>query len=150
MKKKNLLIAGLLLIIFPLLFLRSVSAAEWYILKEVSLECREEGNCQLIDFLRLARGVSLFLLGIIGVLALIFFIVGGIIWITSGGNPLRVKRGKQILIGTLFGLMIVFLSWYIVNIIICGLSKGQILQSCEIFGSKKWYVFPTTEEKKSE
>ena len=109
---------------------------------EVSDECACCGCCQLIDVLRIVRGVANLILRWIGVIALVFFIVGGIMWLTSGGNVEQVKKGKQILVGTIIGILIVFLAWQIVNIVICALSQGQIAQSCKIFGVE-WYKFPT-------
>jgi len=112
------------------------------LMSEVSDECACCGCCQLIDILKLARGISLIISKFVGVIALVFFIVGGIMWMFSGGNPETVKRGKQILIGSLIGILIVFFAWQIVNFVICAISKGEITQSCEIFG-RPWYKFPS-------
>lgn len=104
--------------------------------------CIGTGDCQLIDILKLGRAITKFILKYLGVLALIFFIVGGIIWITSSGNPERVKQGKHILVGTLIGVVIVLFAWQIVNLVICAISQGQIQETCTIFGNQKWNVFP--------
>jgi len=139
------LLFALSLLIFS--FTRPVFAQDWYLLAEVSPECREKGDCSLNDILRIVVSVSKLILRLVGVLALIFFIVGGIIWITSAGNPEQVKKGKKILVGTLIGLLIVFFAWQVVNLIVCGLSRGAIAESCQIFG-QKWYVFPGEKLKK--
>jgi len=110
------------------------------LMKEVSPECACCGCCELVDILKIIRGVANIILKWVGLIAFAFFIVGGIMWLTSGGNPEQVKRGKQILISTLIGLAIVFLSWTIVNSIICILSKGEIKPACEIF-NQPWYKF---------
>lgn len=112
------------------------------LMKSVSTPCACEGKCELIDFLKLGRGVAQEILKYIGVLALIFFIIGGIIWIISSGNQERIKKGKHILVGTLIGMVIVFLAWQIVNLVICAVSQGQIQETCTIFGNQKWNVFP--------
>ncbi|MCX7779208.1 MAG: hypothetical protein N2259_03145 [Patescibacteria group bacterium] len=117
------------------------------LMKAVSLKCACCGDCDLNDILKIVVGISRLILRWVGVLALIFFIIGGIIWLTSSGNPEQVKRGKQILVGTLIGLCIVFFAWQIVNIIICGLSQGKLEESCTLF-NRKWYVFPGEKEKK--
>lgn len=112
----------------------------------VSEQCHCCGCCELIDFLKMARRFAEGLAQIVGVWALIFFIVGGIMWMLSGGNPEMVKRGKQILISSLIGIFIVFLAWHMVNLVICGLSKGEISGSCKIFEGtifeRKWSIFP--------
>ncbi|MAF14090.1 MAG: hypothetical protein CMI53_04345, partial [Parcubacteria group bacterium] len=50
-------------------------------------------------------------LGIIGSLTLAFFIIGGFFWITSAGNDEKIKRGKDIIIWSSFGLALIFFSY---------------------------------------
>jgi hypothetical protein len=57
-------------------------------------------------------------LGLVGVVALIMFIIGGITWMTSGGNAEQVKRGKGTLIWAALGLIICFLAYSIVTFVI--------------------------------
>lgn len=150
-KIKNSNLKFLYSLLFTLYFLLFIAfpvfgAEQWYLLK--GIECIESGNCQLNDILRLVVNVSKLILRWVGVIALIFFIVGGIIWLTSAGNEEKVKRGKKILVNTLIGIFIVFFAWQIVNLIICGLSGGSLAETCQLFGVKKWNVFPGEEEKK--
>jgi amino acid transporter len=56
-------------------------------------------------------------LGIVGSLALLMFIYGGIIWMTSGGNEEKVKKGKQTLIWAVLGIVIIFTSYSILNLV---------------------------------
>lgn len=55
------------------------------------------------------------ILGLTGVIALAAFVAGGVIWMTSGGNPERVKKGKDILVWAVIGLFIVFSSYSILR-----------------------------------
>jgi hypothetical protein len=55
------------------------------------------------------------ILGLTGVLALVAFIAGGIIWMTSGGNAEKVKKGRDILVWAVLGLFIVFTSYSILK-----------------------------------
>ncbi|OGF19470.1 hypothetical protein A3I35_02880 [Candidatus Falkowbacteria bacterium RIFCSPLOWO2_02_FULL_45_15] len=57
-------------------------------------------------------------LGVVGSLALIMFIYGGLLWMTSGGNDEKVKQGKDVLIWATLGLFIIFASYALVNFII--------------------------------
>ena len=59
-----------------------------------------------------------FVLGIVGSLALLMFIYGGFLWMTSAGKDEKVEKGKQILIWTTAGLALIFLSYALVNFII--------------------------------
>ncbi|HUT43214.1 MAG TPA: hypothetical protein VMW95_02665 [Desulfobacterales bacterium] len=58
------------------------------------------------------------ILGVIGSLALVMFIYGGATWMLSGGNQLRVIRGKRILIWATVGLMVIFTSYVLVRFLI--------------------------------
>lgn len=58
------------------------------------------------------------ILGLVGVLALIMFIYGGITWMTSGGNMEAVKKGKNTLVWAVLGLAVVFFAYSLVNFII--------------------------------
>ena len=57
-------------------------------------------------------------LGIVGSLALVMFIYGGFIWMTSSGNMEMVTKGKNILIWATLGLVVIFASYAIVHFII--------------------------------
>jgi len=57
------------------------------------------------------------LLGIVGAVSLLMVVIGGIQWMTSGGNSERVKRGKDTLVWAILGLVVVFLSYAIINFV---------------------------------
>jgi len=57
-------------------------------------------------------------LGIIGSVALVLFIYGGVTWMTSGGSPERIKKAKNTLIWSVLGLTIIVSSYAIVSAII--------------------------------
>ena len=51
------------------------------------------------------------------VLALIFLIWGGIQWITSSGDKAKIEGARKRIIFSIIGLVLVFLSFMIINII---------------------------------
>jgi len=55
------------------------------------------------------------ILGLTGVIALVAFIAGGVIWMTSGGSAEKVKKGRDILVWAVLGLFIVFSSYSILK-----------------------------------
>ena len=57
------------------------------------------------------------LLGVAGVAALLSFIYGGILWMTAGINPDNIKKGKTVMIWAVFGLLVIFASYALVNFI---------------------------------
>ncbi len=80
-------------------------------------ECLDEKaeNCGLEQFTELFVFLYYFSLKYLGALALLLFVVGGIMWLTSGGNQERVAKGRKILVGTTVGIMIVLGSFAIVS-----------------------------------
>ncbi len=64
------------------------------------------------------------ILGVVGSLALLMFIYGGLVWMTAAGNNERVEKGKNILIWATIGLVVIFASYAIVSFIIESLTGG--------------------------
>lgn len=60
-------------------------------------------------------------LGISGVLALIAFIYGGIVWMTSGGDSSKVQKGKNMMIWAVWGIVIIFSAYAILSYIFTAL-----------------------------
>jgi hypothetical protein len=61
-------------------------------------------------------------LGIVGTFSLIAFIAGGVMWLTSSGNPEQVKKGKDIFVYALIGIAVVFSSYIVLNFVISTLT----------------------------
>ena len=55
-------------------------------------------------------GIILNLMGIIGSIALLIFLYGGIIWMTSEGNDQKVKKAEKTMIWAAIGLVALFMS----------------------------------------
>lgn len=75
-------------------------------------------NQTLGGFIKLAEVISKWILGITGSLALLAFIYGGFVWMLSGGSSERVNKGKQIFLGAVVGLVIVFASYMIIGFVL--------------------------------
>ncbi|MCQ2571069.1 MAG: pilin [Candidatus Saccharibacteria bacterium] len=54
----------------------------------------------------------------VGVVAVIFIIVGGVNYMTSQGDPGKIQKGKKTLISGIVGLIIVILAYAIVNFVL--------------------------------
>lgn len=75
-----------------------------------------EEECRSISiFVILLLHFSNYLFGIIGALALLFFIYGGFTLILSRGATEQVKKGKDILVAAIVGLIIVFGAYMLVS-----------------------------------
>ncbi|MBI2637137.1 MAG: hypothetical protein HYW81_03010 [Parcubacteria group bacterium] len=59
-----------------------------------------------------------FMLGFVGVGALAFFIIGGIILLMSRGNPEKVKTGKDTLLWAIIGMFVAFSSYIILRFVL--------------------------------
>lgn len=73
------------------------------------------GNYTLNDGVQLMVNVANWILGIVGSLALLMFVIGGFMFLISAGNSKTVETGKQIVIGAVIGLIIVFCSYMIIQ-----------------------------------
>lgn len=60
-------------------------------------------------------------LGIVGSLALVMFVYGGLLWMLSGGSPDRIKKGKDVFVWSTLGLVMIFGSYLIVKFIFTSL-----------------------------
>lgn len=58
------------------------------------------------------------LLSVVGIVASIYIIYAGIKWIIAGGNEDEVKQAKQTIRAAVWGLLIVFSAFIIVNFVV--------------------------------
>ncbi|PIT93915.1 hypothetical protein COU00_01790 [Candidatus Falkowbacteria bacterium CG10_big_fil_rev_8_21_14_0_10_43_11] len=98
--------------------------------------CRQCGTCTLNDFVQLGVNVANWILGVVGSLALLFFIYGGLTMIISSGKSESVQKAKTILTNAIIGLIIVFTSWVIINFAVTILTGKNT-----IFGNS-WHSTP--------
>lgn len=72
----------------------------------------------------LALTIVNFLLGFLGLIAVLMVIYGGVMLVVSGGNPEAAGKGKKILLYAAIGIVIILLSFAFVNTIL-GAGSGQ-------------------------
>lgn len=58
------------------------------------------------------------ILTVVGALALGMFVYGGFTWLTSGGSSERIKKGKDILVWAVIGLVVIFASYTAVDFVL--------------------------------
>lgn len=63
-------------------------------------------------------------LGIVGSIALVMFIIGGFQWMTAGGNMERVKKGRDTLVWATLGLVVVFAAYAILKFVFESLTNS--------------------------
>ncbi|MBI5037242.1 MAG: hypothetical protein HZC01_00830 [Candidatus Kerfeldbacteria bacterium] len=57
-------------------------------------------------------------LGFLGLIAVIMILYGGFVWITAGGNEDKVGTAKKIISAAVVGLIVVLLAWAIVTFVV--------------------------------
>lgn len=63
--------------------------------------------------------------GLGGVVAVGFIVVGGFIYITSGGDEKQIEQGKKTMLGAIIGLVLVLLALAVVQFIIQGMEQSS-------------------------
>lgn len=61
--------------------------------------------------------------GIIGIVAVVMIIIGGFNFMTSAGDPGKVKKGKDTILYGIIGLVVALLAFAIVNFVLNGIFK---------------------------
>jgi len=64
-------------------------------------------------------------LGVIGAVALLMIVAGGMFMLTSAGNQEKVKKGKDILTWSIISIMAIIGSYMMVDYIIIGITQGN-------------------------
>ena len=141
MKFKNIILFSV--IIFTLFIIaQPIFARDQGIFSDIP--CFKTGDafkeCDLCDFLYLFLILAHWGLNIMGAIALLFFVIGGIVWLTSAGNQNQITAGKKILTGTIMGIIIILSAYIIVNFTVSALTeknKGKIYFNKQQL--KEWY-----------
>ncbi len=80
----------------------------------------------------------------IGSFAILMFVIGGVLWITSAGNPERVQRGRTILVETVVGTLLLFAAYTIIGFTIAALVGTPPGGKVTLFGgADEWYEICT-------
>lgn len=67
-----------------------------------------------------------FLLTVAVLIALLYIVIGAFQWITSGGDKTKVESARNHIIAAIIGLIIIALSFVIINVVISVLGLGSL------------------------
>ncbi|XLQ20630.1 MAG: pilin [Candidatus Moraniibacteriota bacterium] len=102
----------ILLISMSLLtFMGEVNAANYTLLETIGK------NTGSVDFPTYITNLHKFAVGFVALAALLMITLGGFAYMTAAGNQAQVGTAKKLIIDALLGLIIVFISWLILNTI---------------------------------
>ena len=88
---------------------------------------RDEGECRDVGiFVKLFINIAQYVFSFVGALALLFFIYGGFVLILSQGNTDKVKKGKDVMVAAIIGLIVVFGAYTLVKFLgdVVGVEEG--------------------------
>lgn len=74
------------------------------------------------NFTTVANRIIKYAIGLVGVLALIAFVWGGIEWMISGGDSKKIQKGKDMMIWAVFGMVFIFGSYALINLVLKALA----------------------------
>lgn len=80
-------------------------------------DIKEETNLASGDPVNITISYIRWVLGLLGLIAVIMMIWGGFVWMTAAGNEEKVTKAKKVLKYAVTGLIIILLSWAIVAFI---------------------------------
>lgn len=107
------------------LFFASLISAENKLIGPIYQRCFVEGNCTIYDFITTLIAVSQWGLGILGSLALLFFVIGGLYLMFGGASPSARKKGKDMLLNTTLAIIVIFSSWLIVKFLLSRIFQAK-------------------------
>jgi heme/copper-type cytochrome/quinol oxidase subunit 2 len=90
-----------------------------------NIGCQPGQNCTGGDINSFIKVIINWLLGIAFGVAVLFLIIGGFWYITSAGNEETAEKGKNTAINAIIGIVIIVLSYVIVNVVSTLVSKGS-------------------------
>jgi hypothetical protein len=98
-------------------------------------ECKPCKLCHF--FIMFDRIVDFVLFTLVPPIAVLMFVIGGVMFFLTGGSPESVNRAKSILTATIIGLLIVYGAWLLLNAFftIIGVAEWTGLQ-------EGWFNYP--------
>lgn len=141
MSKKFKILIILLLITGYSLLVTLPALASWPATQLLPPCASGTGDCGFNDFILLGVNLTKLILSIVGSLALLFFIYGGIMFLLAGGKSDMIEKGKKIITNAIIGVGLVLGAWIIVNFAIAALT-GTKISEVKIFGTQDWWVTP--------
>lgn len=76
------------------------------------------------SFRQLVLTILQFFLGFLGLLAVIMIIYGGVLYVSAAGAQEKIDKGKKIIMYAIVGIVIILLSFAIVNTVLGGAGAG--------------------------
>lgn len=95
-------------------------------MKDISVGCGNLGDCTLADIMTVFVNVGNWVVGIIGFVVLLMYVIGGFYWLASAGRKEWVDKGKKYMTISTVGLLIVMFSYLAIQALKSALQTGDI------------------------
>jgi len=91
-------------------------------------------NCNLCHFWQLGSNIINFISFNLAIpIAVLLFVVAGIIFIVSGGDENRITLAKKIFTNVVFGLIIIMSSWLLIDTLFKTIADGNLIGAWSSF-----------------
>ena len=80
-------------------------------------DCEATSTCDFNKLLELAANVVSFMIRASFLIAIVFLVVGGFKYLTSGGNSEKVKSATSTLTAAVVGILIILVGWLVLNFV---------------------------------
>lgn len=94
-----------------------------------NIDCQAGEICNIPWLAQYIAGLQRYAIGIIGIISVIVLMIGGVLWLASGGNGTQIEKAKKMIVGSIIGLFLTMASYLILFLINPNLT---ILKSLEI------------------
>ena len=95
-------------------------------MKGISEGCGNLGDCTLQDIMIVFVNVGNYVIGIIGAVVLLMYVIGGFYWLASAGRKEWVDKGKKYMAASTVGLIIVMFSYLAIQALRSALQTGDV------------------------
>lgn len=109
MKKVSLTLTGLAVTLPTIVFAQDISGK----VPCQGLECAGTGEVATI-----LQNIINWIFGFAALVAVLFIIIGGILYVVSAGNTDRAKQARQTILYSVIGLLIIVLSYFVVSLVL--------------------------------
>ena len=84
-----------------------------------------KGGNNGVDLISTVRTIIQVIVGVLGFVAVVVIILGGVQYTTSSGDPAKVKKAKDTILYGIIGLVVALLAYAIVNFVLSSLSNAS-------------------------
>lgn len=123
-QRSILLLATILLVAGGVWFTRAHAATTTFSIESIGGQIGL-GNT---DLKQVIINVIKWALGLLSLVAVVYMMYGGYLWLTAGGNESRVEKAKQVILQAAIGIVIILLAWAIVFFVVkttANLTNGE-------------------------